>query len=402
MKRLLAGLAALLLLGMGSAPEKPWKKAIEMKAKGQVLRVVLSFDRDLDEVVWVSKMKERRGHAPSAEQDGDYQLVVRTSAGMTHFTTRFDLPHRDAPPPEEECITVDGLEACRDPEPEGEPPQERAGHFAIVVPLRPDDYWVGIIYPDGRIIGHPIDGLREDKPGKNRFKSHRPGRSTSDVEASTGNGVFDIAIVGDKFTSEATFNTKVDAALPFLLNFEPYKSRLTDIVLHRVQSAGLQLGCYHSASMNRLIVCNYTKVVDAVLDAGAPYDKIIVLTSDGSYGGSGGGVYAVSYTGDKMKPVVVHEVGHTLAGLWDGYVLYGSNGPIRNQVEKNCYSGVPPTIWCPHGCGQGCAYPNWYRQKIRRADGTIGEDIMRQLGPKAYSESAEFVLDTKITWYAGN
>ena len=394
MKRLLAGLAALLVLGMGSAPEKPWKKAVELKAKQRVIQVVLGFDRQDQETVWISRVKIRKhGHAPVVEGEGDYELTVTDAQGTPMYSTSFDLPHREAAPPEDENAPVQEVQ------------QEPTGHFSIVLPFPDEADGLTLTYPDGTSIYQHwhVDKIeQDDRQPKNRFKSHRPGRSKDDVDASTGNGVFDIAIVGDKFTSEATFNTKVDAVLPFLLSFEPYKSRLTDIVLHRVQSAGLQLGCAHSASMSRLIVCNQTKVVDAVMDAGAPFDKIIVLTSDGSYGGSGGGLYAVSYTGDKMKPVVVHEFGHTLAGLWDGYVLYGSNGPIRNQVEKNCFSGVPPQIWCPYGCAKGCAYPNWYRQKILTASGTIGEDIMRKLGPKAYSEAAEFVLDTKITWIVAN
>ena len=62
--------------------------------------------------------------------------------------------------------------------------------------------------------------------------------------------------------------------------------------------------------------------------AGVPYEHIIILANTEHYGG--GGIYNsynLSYTrGPQFKPVVVHEFGHSFAGLGDEYP-YGDDDP---------------------------------------------------------------------------
>lgn len=60
-----------------------------------------------------------------------------------------------------------------------------------------------------------------------------------------------------------------------------------------------------------------------------PYEHIIILANTAHYGG--GGIYNsynLSYTrGDKFRPVVVHEFGHSFGGLGDEYP-YGDEDPM--------------------------------------------------------------------------
>ena len=62
--------------------------------------------------------------------------------------------------------------------------------------------------------------------------------------------------------------------------------------------------------------------------AGIPYEHIIILANTEHYGG--GGIYNsynLSYTrGNRFRPVVVHEFGHSFAGLGDEYP-YGDDDP---------------------------------------------------------------------------
>lgn len=62
--------------------------------------------------------------------------------------------------------------------------------------------------------------------------------------------------------------------------------------------------------------------------AGIPYEHIIILANTDHYGG--GGIYNsynMSYTrGDRFRPVVVHEFGHSFGGLGDEYP-YGDDDP---------------------------------------------------------------------------
>lgn len=63
--------------------------------------------------------------------------------------------------------------------------------------------------------------------------------------------------------------------------------------------------------------------------AGTPYEHIIILVNTDKYGG--GGIYNsynLSYTrGGQFRPVVVHEFGHSFAGLGDEYE-YGDGDPM--------------------------------------------------------------------------
>ena len=63
--------------------------------------------------------------------------------------------------------------------------------------------------------------------------------------------------------------------------------------------------------------------------AGTPYEHIIILVNTDHYGG--GGIYNsynLTYThGDKFRPVVVHEFGHSFGGLGDEYP-YGDDDPM--------------------------------------------------------------------------
>ena len=63
--------------------------------------------------------------------------------------------------------------------------------------------------------------------------------------------------------------------------------------------------------------------------AGVPYEHIIILANTAHYGG--GGIfnsYNLTYTrGDRFRPVVVHEFGHSFGGLGDEYP-YGDSDPM--------------------------------------------------------------------------
>lgn len=63
--------------------------------------------------------------------------------------------------------------------------------------------------------------------------------------------------------------------------------------------------------------------------AGTPYEHIIILANTEHYGG--GGIYNsynLCYTrGEKFRPVVVHEFGHSFGGLGDEYP-YGDDDPM--------------------------------------------------------------------------
>ena len=80
---------------------------------------------------------------------------------------------------------------------------------------------------------------------------------------------------------------------------------------------GSNFDTFHSERY--LTTLNLKKVHDWL--AGTPYEHIIILVNTDVYGG--GGIlnyYNLSSTGHKsFKPVIVHEFGHSFAGLADEY-----------------------------------------------------------------------------------
>ena len=160
----------------------------------------------------------------------------------------------------------------------------------------------------------------------------------------------------------------------------------------------MDLGCVHDASVTRLITCNNTTVTSVVNNAGAPYDKIVVLVKDSSYGGSGGAI-AVSYNGSSAPQVVTHEFGHTLGGLLDEYNLYSTNGTLDGKTYVNCYAGAPPNsqwdgLVSSSAYAVGCKYPNWYRSSSC--------SIMLTLSCQYFNAVSQAQLNTKLDVYAGS
>ena len=79
---------------------------------------------------------------------------------------------------------------------------------------------------------------------------------------------------------------------------------------------------------DRYLTTLHLKCLHDVL-AGIPYEHIIILVNTDHYGG--GGIYNsynLTYAhGDRFRPVVVHEFGHSFGGLGDEYP-YGDSDPM--------------------------------------------------------------------------
>ena len=93
----------------------------------------------------------------------------------------------------------------------------------------------------------------------------------------------------------------------------------------RSTALGSQFSTFYSDRY--LTTLNIKRLHDVL--AGIPYEHIIILVNTNEYGG--GGIYNsynLSYTkGQWFKPVVVHEFGHSFAGLADEYE-YGYGDPL--------------------------------------------------------------------------
>lgn len=147
-----------------------------------------------------------------------------------------------------------------------------------------------------------------------------------------------IAFVAEGYTEKEmdTYINDVRTAIEAIFAHEPFKSARSNFNIIAVKSPSKESGtsspsngiwkntALHSHfdtfySKRYLTTLNLKELHDWL--AGTPYEHIIILVNTDEYGG--GGIlnsYVLSMTHhDMFKPVVVHEFGHSFAGLADEY-----------------------------------------------------------------------------------
>lgn len=164
----------------------------------------------------------------------------------------------------------------------------------------------------------------------------------------------DVAIVAEGYTAEemSTFYADAQTAMEAILKHEPfgtYKDRFNFVaVALESQDSGVSVpgqgewkntalkAHFDTFYMDRYLTTLRLKNMHDRL-CGIPYEHIIILANTDTYGG--GGIYN-SYTlttahHPAFKPVVVHEFGHSFAGLADEYFY-------DDQYVEYYYPGTEP------------------------------------------------------------
>lgn len=146
----------------------------------------------------------------------------------------------------------------------------------------------------------------------------------------------DVVILGDgyrvqdqtKLTSDAE---KLTRALFLAEPWRSYQSLFNVRVVHVISNengadygeAGGErdtaLGAYFNCANVDRLLCVNNGAVAGVLAAHAPdYDVALIVVNDPKYGGSGG-TFPTSSTNQYAADIVIHELGHSVAGLADEY-----------------------------------------------------------------------------------
>lgn len=164
----------------------------------------------------------------------------------------------------------------------------------------------------------------------------------------------DVAIVAEGYTADEmeTFYEDARVAFESIINHEPFGSLLDKFNFIAVplvsEESGVSIpgkGVWKNTAISSQYDTFYTerylttlrvKRLHDALD-GIPYEHIIILANTDNYGG--GGIFN-SYTlttshHKAFKPVVVHEFGHSFAGLADEYYY-------DDQYVQYYYPGVEP------------------------------------------------------------
>ena len=158
------------------------------------------------------------------------------------------------------------------------------------------------------------------------------------LEADDPSHCIHIAYLAEGYTEEEmdVFLKDVNIAVEALFAHEPFKSMRSRFNIVAVQAPSAESGTsepskgiwrntalkshFDTFYSNRYLTTLHLKTMHDWL-AGTPYEHIIVLVNTSEYGG--GGIlnsYNLSMTHHEMfRPVVVHEFGHSFAGLADEY-----------------------------------------------------------------------------------
>jgi len=170
---------------------------------------------------------------------------------------------------------------------------------------------------------------------------------------------FDLLFLGDGYKAEEMekFHRDVDRYVEHLFSISPYKERRVDFNLWSIEVVSAESGIseprqgvYHDTalgcSFNAFDLPRYVLTMNnrtmRDIASNAPYDGIIVLVNSERYGGGGiFRLYAISTVDNADSPhVMVHELGHALAGLGDEY--------YQSQVSYSEFYPLDVEPWEPN------------------------------------------------------
>lgn len=165
--------------------------------------------------------------------------------------------------------------------------------------------------------------------------------------AADSNRCIHIAYLSEGYKKDEmqTFENDARTAMEALFEHEPFKSMRSKFNIVAVEAPSIESGTsepskgiwkntalhshFDTFYSDRYLTTLNLKDMHDIL-AGTPYEHIIVLVNTEKYGG--GGIlnsYNLSMTHNKwFKPVVVHEFGHSFAGLGDEYAYESEQIPM--------------------------------------------------------------------------
>ncbi|TKJ32152.1 peptidase M64 [bacterium (candidate division B38) B3_B38] len=317
-------LCASLVWGQGSVPfgeyfeEKTLR--IDFYHTGTKTEDIISLDAIYEEPIWAGSLTE---------------LIDTTNLGK-HLVRVFDLATNQLIYSRGFCSlfaewqTTD--EAARG--------FRRTFHESVLIPYPRAPVQVVIASRDRENLFREVFTMAID-PASYHIKriQRQQGRKATAVEHNGPPSVkYDLLFLGDGYRAEDSEKFRSDVAryVEHLFSLSPYKERRQDFNLWSVEVISAESGISQprqgvyrdtalGCSFNAFDLPRYVLTLDnrAMRDIAsiAPYDGIIILVNSERYGGGGiFRLYAISTVDHADSPhVVVHELGHALAGLGDEY-----------------------------------------------------------------------------------
>ncbi|MCC5576466.1 hypothetical protein IMZ11_12570 [Microtetraspora sp. AC03309] len=193
---------------------------------------------------------------------------------------------------------------------------------------------VEVFSPDGK-IGRVDIPKREESI--TTFAAPPPANVTALQQTGPSSQRFDLVFVGDGYTSSelATFHAHAASQWAVMTSVEPFKTYKDSFNVWMVDvistdsgvdndptqgvSKNTALGMYFwCGSIERLLCVNESTALAYAANAPA-VDQVVALGNTTKYGGAGGTVATAAGGNASAGQIVVHELGHSMAGLTDEY-----------------------------------------------------------------------------------
>lgn len=277
----------------------------------------------VDEICSLPSWAGRKHHLAELPIEGNGQLVVKDlQSGQIIYKTSFSSLFQEWLETDEAQQTVKGFENT----------------FLIPYPLRPAEVEITLFDMQRNVqasLKHVInpDDILIHRKGLSHITPHKYLLQSGSAEQ-----CIDVAILAEGYTPDEmeTFYQDAAIACESLFAHEPFKSMKSCFNIVAVASPSQDSGVsiprlgewkhtafsshFSTFYSDRYLTTSRVKSIHDAL-AGIPYEHIIILANTEEYGG--GGIYN-SYTlttahHPQFRPVVVHEFGHSFAGLGDEY-----------------------------------------------------------------------------------
>lgn len=281
----------------------------------------------LDELSQLPHWAGRRNHLPDLILDGNGQIEMKdVSTGTIIYKTSFSTLFQ-------EWLTTDEAKSIS---------KGFENSYLLPYPINPAEITISLKDNNGKTTTHlthiidPNDILIH-KRGNEHVTPHK-----YLLNSDNSDKCIDVAILAEGYTKEEMDKFYQDAqiACESLFSHEPFKKLRNRFNIIAVESISKDSGIsspgnnqwkntildshFNTFYSDRYLTTGRVKNIHNIL-AGIPYEYVIILANTEEYGG--GGIYnAFTLTTahhKSFKSVVVHEFGHSFAGLADEYYYDG-------------------------------------------------------------------------------
>jgi len=179
-----------------------------------------------------------------------------------------------------------------------------------------------------------------------------PHYQVTTLQGSTDGKGVDLVVLAEGFTQAELpqFEAAVTELIQAFNQQETIKIHQHAWNIHRIDSISEQSGAdfpyqeiyvdtifnsyYQCEGINRAICLDELKVLGVAASITPQFDQLLVIVNSDTRGGSGGKVPVVAYGHDYIN-VLIHELGHSFAGLGDEYESSSGGEPITSPNEPN-------------------------------------------------------------------